>query len=151
MRVRDVMTKDVQTISPIQPAEQAWDQMRGVRIHHLVVTDGPRIVGVLSDRDLGGRGGTALRRNRIVSELMSDRVVTVNPDTTVREAANVMRGRSIGCLVVAEANHPVGIVTVADLLTLIGRGTERPTATRQRRTANHRVPHRRGRSATGVW
>jgi acetoin utilization protein AcuB len=151
MRVQDVMTKDVQTISSTESAEHAWDLMRARRIHHLVVTDGSRIVGVLSDRDVGGRNGRPVRRNRDIVELMSDRVVTVGPTETVRRAANLLRGRSIGCLVVAVANRPVGIVTVADLLTLIGRGTERPVASTQRRTANHRVPHRKRSRAMGAW
>jgi CBS domain-containing protein len=151
MRVQDVMTNDVQTISSMMPAEEAWDVMRTHRIHHLVVTDGSRIVGVLSDRDVGGRNGAPLRRNRIVSELMADRVVMVKPRATVRQAANVMRGHSIGSLVVATANRPVGIVTVADLLTLIGRGAERPVAAAPRRLINHRAPHRKRSRATGAW
>jgi acetoin utilization protein AcuB len=151
MRVQDVMTRHVQTISAMQTAEDAWELMRTRRIHHLVVTDGPRIVGVLSDRDVGGRNGGALRRNRIVGELMTDRIVTVNPDTTIRKAANLMRGRAIGCLVVTEANGPVGIVTVADLLTLIGRGAERPVTVTPRRIINHRAPHRKRSRAMGAW
>jgi acetoin utilization protein AcuB len=151
MRVQDVMTPQVQTISAMESAEDAWEVMRARRIHHLVVTDGSKIVGVLSDRDVGGRNGGPLRRNRIVSELMTNRVVTVTPDTTIRKAANLMRGCSIGCLVVAEATGPVGIVTVADLLTLIGRGAERPVAVAPRRLINHRAPHRKRNRAMGAW
>lgn len=151
MRVQEVMTKDVLTISPDTPAEHAWDLMQGHGIHHLVVTEGPRIVGVLSARDVGGRDGQSVRRNHTVGELMTDRVVTVNPGTTIRQAANQMRGRSIGCLVVATGNRPRGIVTVADLLTLIGRGAARPHVTAERRLINHRAPHRKRHSAKGVW
>jgi acetoin utilization protein AcuB len=152
MRVQDVMTKDVQTISPMKPADEAWDLMRARGIHHLVVMDESRIVGVVSDRDIGGRLGGPLRRNRIVSELMSNRVVTAHPDTTVRRAANLMRGRSVGCLVVARENRPVGVVTVSDLLRLVGRGAERPVvATPPRRLINHRVPHRKRNRAMGAW
>jgi CBS domain-containing protein len=151
MRVQEVMTKDVLTISPGKSAEHAWDLMQARRVHHLVVTKESRIVGVLSDRDAGGRSGESVRRNHTVGELMTDRVVTVNSRTTVRQAANLMRGRSIGCLVVASANRPIGIVTVADLLTLIGRGAERPIATAQRRIINHRAPHRKRNRAPGVW
>jgi CBS domain-containing protein len=38
MRVQDVMTKDVKTVSPTTAAEDAWNTMRGHGIHHLVVT-----------------------------------------------------------------------------------------------------------------
>jgi len=151
MRVQEVMTKEVLTISPGKSAEEAWDLMQGRRIHHLVVTEGSRIVGVLSDGDIGGRNGASLRRDQTVGDLMTDRVVTANSRTTVRQAANLMRGRSISSLVVASGNRPLGIVTVADLLTLIGRGAERPTPTAERRIINHRAPHRKRNRAMGVW
>src|SRR5688500_1531776 len=97
------MTKGVKTIAPTAAAEEAWNAMRLNRIHHLVVTTANRVVGVLSDRDAGGRRGGAVRENTTVAELMNAPAVTVEPTTTVRQAANVMRGRSIGCLVVVES------------------------------------------------
>ena len=151
MRVQDVMTTRVQTTSPGMPAEGAWNLMREKGVHHLVVTEASRIVGVLSDRDIGGRHGAPVRRDHTVGDLMTERVVTVAPDTPVRKAANLMRGRSIGCLVVAARERPVGIVTVADLLELIGRGIDRPVATTKRWTLRHRVPHRPRTQAPGVW
>jgi CBS domain-containing protein len=96
MRVQDVMTEDVQTISPGNPAEDARELMRMQSFHHVVVTRASSVVGILSDRDAGGRRGASLRRNRTVEELMTPHVVTVEPTTTVRKAANLMRGRSIG-------------------------------------------------------
>ena len=151
MRVQDVMTTAVQTISPATSAEDAANLMRTKNIHHLVVSDGGRIVGVLSDRDVGGRNGAPIRNNRIVSDLMTERVVTVSPTRTVRQAANLMRGRSIGCLVVVNRDRPLGIVTVADLLELIGRGAEPTRVTSARRLLNHRAPHRKRTVATGPW
>ena len=151
MRVQDVMTEGVQTISPASAAEDAWNLMRTRRIHHLVVSRGSRIVGVLSDRDAGGRHGAPVRQNRLVADLMTAPAVTVPPGTTVRKAANLMRGRSIGCLVVADAGRVIGIVTVADLLELVGRGLDRPAATSKRWTLRHRVPHRKANRPTGVW
>jgi CBS domain-containing protein len=82
---------------------------------------------------------------------MTRRVVTVPPATTLRKAANLMRGRSIGCLVVADRDRIVGIVTVADLLDLIGRGVERPVASARRWTLKHRTPHVKRHRAAGVW
>lgn len=152
MRVQDVMTTAVQTISPSASAEEAANLMRTKGIHHLVVSDGPRVVGMLSDRDVGGRNGAPVTKNRIVSDLMTTRVVTVSPTRTVRQAANLMRGRSIGCLVVVGRDRTVGIITVADLLELLGRGVERPAVTGARHLLNHRAPHRKQRTgATGIW
>jgi CBS domain-containing protein len=150
MRVQDVMTTDVQTVSPETKADEAWNLMRVKHFHHLVVTKGRRILGVLSDRDAGGRRGAAVRTGHAVLDLMSEPAVTVLPDTTVRRAANLMRGRSIGCLVVANAGRVLGIVTVSDLLELVGRGLDRQVETTTRWTLKHRVPHRKAK-ATGMW
>jgi acetoin utilization protein AcuB len=143
MRVQDVMTESVKTVSPATAAEDAWSLMRNNGIHHLVVTDGPRIVGLLSDRDIGGRRGAALRKNHAVGDLMTESVVTVEPTTTVRQAANLMRGRSIGCLVVTGSGRVKGIVTVTDLLELVGRGLDRGAVRSKRWTLKHRGPRRK--------
>jgi CBS domain-containing protein len=152
MRVQDVMTEDVQTVPPETAAGEAWNVMKAKRIHHLVVTKGRRVVGVLSDRDAGGRQGDAVRQSRTVADLMTQPVLTVPPETTVRKAANLMRGRSIGCLVVEDAGRVRGIVTVSDLLELVGRGLDRRVEANTRWTLKHRAPHRKGhRASTGMW
>lgn len=151
MRVQDVMTEGVKTIGPTDSAVDAWNLMRLNRIRHLVVTKDNRVVGVLSDRDAGGRRGAAVRANTTVADLMTVPPVTVERTTTVRQAANLMRGRSIGCLVVVDSGRAKGIVTVADLLELVGRGLDRGAATATRRTLSHRVPHRKSKGVVAAW
>jgi len=151
MRVQDIMTKRVHSVSADSPADAAWELTRLKGIHHLVVMRDSRVVGLLSDRDMGGRHGMAVRVGRTVGELMTQRVVTVEPAAPLRKAANLMRGRSIGCLVVTEKGRVVGIVTVADLLDLLGRGSEHPVASVRRWTLKHRAPHRKVALARGVW
>jgi CBS domain-containing protein len=151
MRVQDVMTRDVTMIAPTVAAEEAWNLMRLHGIHHLVVAKGRQVLGVLSDRDAGGRRGVSFRRNRVVADLMTAPAVTAEPTMTVRQAANVMRGRSIGCLVVIAGGHVAGIVTVADLLELVGRGLDRGVATTSRPSLHYRVPHRKSKGAVAAW
>ena len=151
MRVQDVMTKGVKTIAPTTAAEEAWNVMRLHRIHHLVVTKGQRVVGVLSDRDAGGLRGASVRMNRSVADLMTAPAVTIEPTATVRQAANLMRGRSIGCLVVGEPGRVIGIVTVSDLLSLVGRGLDRGVVTTKRWTLRHRAPHRKSEGVVAAW
>jgi CBS domain-containing protein len=151
MRVQDVMTEQVKTIAPTAAAEDAWNTMRLNRIHHLVVTRGRRVVGVLSDRDAGGRRGASVRTNSVVADLMTAPAVTVGPTMTVRQAANMMQGRSIGCLVVAKSGHAIGIVTVSDLLELVGRGLDRGAVKSTRPTLNHRTPHRKSKGVVAAW
>ena len=151
MRVQDVMTEGVKTIAPTAAAEDAWNTMRFNRIHHLVVTKGRQIVGVLPDRDAGGRRGASVRTNTVVADLMTAPAVTVEPTMTVRPAANVMRGRSIGCLVVVKSDHAIGIATASDLLELVGRGLDRGDATTTRRILSHRAPHRKSKGVVAAW
>jgi acetoin utilization protein AcuB len=143
MRLTDIMETAVDTIGLEAPAESAWERMRLQRIHHLVVMDGRSVAGVVSDRDLGGARGVRLRQGRHVSELMTPNVVSAAPTTTVRQAANLMRGRSIGCLPVVDNGALRGIITVTDLLELIGRGAERPVARAQRAVMRGRGQRRK--------
>jgi acetoin utilization protein AcuB len=143
MRLDEIMETAVDTIGLEAPAELAWERMRLGRVHHLVVMNGRAVAGVISDRDLGGVRGRRLREGHLVGELMTANIVTAAPTTTVREAANLMRGRSIGCLPVLDKGSLRGIVTVTDLLSLIGRGAERPVARAQRAVMRGRGQRRK--------
>jgi CBS domain-containing protein len=140
MRVIDIMSAPVHTIGAEEPATAAWEAMRLYCTHHLVVTgDEGRVTGVVSASDLGGRNGEVLRARRRVSDLMTEKLVVVRPETTVREAANLMRGHAINSLPVFDDRDRLkGIVTVVDLLELIGRGYERPTKAAPRAVLKNR-------------
>lgn len=149
MRIGEVMTRNVETVEPSATADEAWQRMRERRIRHLVVMRKGAVLGVVSERDLGGRSGVTVRRGRSVQDLMSAAAVTAEPDATVREAANLMRGRSVGCLPVIEKNRLVGILTVSDVLELVGRGVERTVERSKRYTLRQRAPRQRGARMPG--
>ncbi len=142
MRLRDVMQTRVVTIDATKPAEAAWTRMRRHRIRHLVVTADGEPVGVISERDLGGREGGAVRKGRKVQDLMSRRLVSAEPGMTLREAANLMRGKFVGSLPVIEGDRLVGIVTATDVLDELGRGSTR-FARRPDAQTLRRLPGRR--------
>ena len=124
-RLRDVMKKSVESVSAGESAQAAWERMRARRIRHLVVLKGKEVVGVISDRDLIGRG--TLRRKEKVGDIMTSPVITGHPEMTLQQVANQMRGRSVECLPVVEEGELVGIVTATDVLDLVGHGGgERP-------------------------
>jgi len=146
MRIREIMTEPVETVTPSMALDQAAGLMGALRVHHLVVKDGPKIVGVLSTRDLPRAG--AAHDGGVVRDVMSSHIATVDEGETVRKAANLMRGRSISCLVATRNGRMAGIVTVSDLLDLLGKGGERRVAN-ARASLHYRVPHQkqhRGRS-----
>lgn len=150
MRVTEVMTKGVHTVSPDTQTADAWEFMRRKGIHHLVVMADSKVTGVLSDRDAGGRNGVSVRATSRVGDLMTSPVVTLDPHATVRKAANLMRGRTIGCVPVVDRERLVGILTVSDLLALLGRGIGRPSQP-ERHGLHHRVAHRKRQRSVAVW
>lgn len=151
MRLREVMHTKVETVSPRESAQVALERMRRARIRHLVVQDGKKVVGVLSDRDVAGMG--SLRQVETVEDVMTSPAITCSPDLTLRQAANLLRGRTMGCLPILEDGKIVGIVTTTDLLEMIGAGIERPVPRSRRWILKDRGPRRkpvagRGRTVT---
>jgi CBS domain-containing protein len=136
----DVMTSPLLTAVPEETAEIARERMRLKRIHHLAVIERGELVGVVSARDLAGA-----RRSQTVGELMTRDVATGTPGMKLREAANLLRGHVIGCLPVLDRGKPVGIVTVSDVLELVGRGVERPVARSTRWTMKDRGSGRKAK------
>ena len=152
MTVSEIMTVGVQSVRPGMPAAAARERMRSKGIHHLLVKEGTEMVGVLSARDLrqGAFRGSPVKKV-VVGDFMTPHVVSIDPGTSVHKAANLMRGRSVGCLIVTDTGKAVGIVTLADLLDQIG-GRRRHR--RDRGTPpdlHYRVPHRKQHRAGGSW
>ena len=111
MYVRELMSPYVIHVAPGDSLAAAREKLRMNRIHHLIVLDGKRIVGVISYRDLIGKAD-----GLTVAEVMSRDVVTVVPTDSVRSAASRLLGRTHGCAAVLEAGEITGVLTTTDLL-----------------------------------
>jgi acetoin utilization protein AcuB len=139
MRVYEVMSKAVETVKSKVAASEAKTRMKQRNIHHLVVTNGAKLEGVVSERDLGGPKLPKVLGKWTVSDLMSSPAITVTTRTTLRRAATMMKGRSLGSLVVTSANGKVaGIVTVSDLLELLALKPEHRSNRALRRARNQK-------------
>lgn len=134
LRIQDFMSTNVKTIDSRVMANSALEIMKQNRIHHLVVTSAKAPVGVISKHDLSGKPDCS------VSELMSPQIVTLGPTATLREAANMMRGHTIGCIPIISDKRLVGIITISDLLELIGRGIQHVAPKGERPTLGRRTP-----------
>jgi acetoin utilization protein AcuB len=140
MKLRELMRGPVLTARPAQPAEEAFERMRARGVRHLVVLRGREVVGILSERDLGGERGRNVRLGQAVGELMSGCPIVAEADLEVARAAAILRRRRLGCLPVLEGGKLVGIVTRSDLVGLLHRAPK-PTA--------RQVPKRRRPTARG--
>jgi acetoin utilization protein AcuB len=126
MFVRDCMTPDPRTVEPDATLDEALGLMRTLRVRHLPVVDGRRLVGIVTWTDLVGAfpvpgkgrraaNGNALLHNAQVKDVMTKDPLTVSPDAPVETAARTLRERKIGSLPVVERQMLVGIVTESDL------------------------------------
>lgn len=117
MRLADIMTRAVRTAQRSDRLEDVRRELEQNNIHHVVVVERGAPVGVASARDLSRReGGT-------IGEAMSADPVIATSKTSIKDAANLMRGHGIGCLPVVDDGKLVGIVTTSDLLELVGRSS----------------------------
>ncbi len=127
MRLSDIMTTDVRTIAPTDRLDVARRELQERRIHHLVVVEHGEPVGILSSHDLDRPAGST------VADAMTATPVVATSRTTVRQAANLLRGNGIGCLPIVDGGGKlVGIVTTADLLDMLGKGAWKGQATQLR-------------------
>jgi CBS domain-containing protein len=117
MKVSEVMTRDVQTVSPDQPVQQAASFMLSADAGSIPVTDGRRLIGMITDRDIAVRGiAKGYGPDTPVRQLMSDDLVIVRIDDDVEDAASKMSEAQVRRLPVIDENEQLcGIVSLGDL------------------------------------
>ena len=118
MRVHEVMSRPVVTVSPDSDVASAAASLAAGRMHHLVVIEGKRVAGVLSDRDLADASETMK-----VSAVMNRRFARVASSATLREAAGKLDGQPTDCIVVIDEGKLEGVLTARDIVHAIARGS----------------------------
>lgn len=121
MRIRDVMTESVVTAAPDMSVREVAEIMRERNVGSVVLVDGGRPTGFLTDRDLAlsvlADGRDPIDR---AADHASAPVVTGAPDMDVAEAAELMVEHAIRRLPVLEGGELIGIVTLDDLAVRTG-------------------------------
>lgn len=109
---------NVWTVPPDTTVYNALVVMADKNIGALCVTDGHRLLGILSERDytrkivLKGKSS----RTTPVREIISDRVISVTPDSTIEECLHLMTDNRVRHLPVLEDGKLTGIVSIGDLV-----------------------------------
>jgi CBS domain-containing protein len=115
--LRSVMTPNPITMPATSSVFEAACAMRDANIGDIIVLDGGRTCGILTDRDIVVRavaGGRDIARTK-VAEICSQELTTVSPTDSVEDAVRLMREKAIRRLPVVEGDKPVGIVSIGDL------------------------------------
>lgn len=132
MKVRDIMVKEVATLDVDDELSLANDIMRLGRIRHLPVVAGEDLVGIISERDLfrtslaqalgyGNKDTREVMKTLRIKDVMVKQLVTVAPDTDLKDAVALMVERKIGCLPVVQDKKLLGLITETDILVLYCR------------------------------
>lgn len=120
MNLRDVMTRNPQTVSPNDSVRDAARLMRDIDTGAVPVVENGRPLGILTDRDIVVRGVAEGQLDRPVRDLVSQDLVTAPPDMSTKEAAELMGRHQVRRLPVVENERLVGIVSIGDLAVKTG-------------------------------
>jgi CBS domain-containing protein len=128
MFVKEIMTTDVKTIRPEDNIKRLAEMMVKNKIGSLVVVEGSgEVVGIATERDiiediiLLGKSPEEVK----VRDVMTKDIITVQPDNSLEEAAEVMVNHKIKKLPVIDKGRLVGIVTATDLIAYENRLVEK--------------------------
>jgi CBS domain-containing protein len=115
--VEQFVSDDLITITPDATVRQLATGLAAEGVGALVVNDGDRVLGIVSERDVvfAIAAGRDLD-STTVADLDNRDVVTCTPDTTVQAAAVRMMERYVRHLLVEDVTGPVGVISARDLL-----------------------------------
>ena len=115
MNIREVMTPNPRCVSPDDSIQSAAQIMRDEDTGAVPVCDNGRAVGIVTDRDIVIRAIAEGQPNRSVRDIATRDVISVSPDTSTREAAELMSEHQVRRLPVVDGERLVGIVSLGDL------------------------------------
>ena len=117
MKISDVMTRDVATVTTEQTAQEAANFMLKGDTGSIPVMDGDKLVGMITDRDIAVRGiAKGHGPDTPVRELMSSGLICARIDDDIAAVASKMGEAQVRRLpVIDESEKLVGIVSLGDL------------------------------------
>jgi CBS domain-containing protein len=104
--VAEVMGTELFTLTPDTVVGSALRLAATKRIHHFLVIEEGSLTGIVCQDDL-----RIARQGALVGECMSSPVLCIGPETTLKEAADIMEENAVGCLPVVTGAFLVGVIT----------------------------------------
>ena len=119
MQVRNLMKQPVVTVAADQSVRQAARRMQEHVIGSVVVTDGDRLAGILTERDVLHAVAEVRDLDQTAAgDLMTTELVTAGPNWDVVVAASVMTSNRIRHLVVKNNEQLLGVLSLRDVLSV---------------------------------
>jgi CBS domain-containing membrane protein len=130
VQVSTIMTKNVIKLNLQDDLTKAESLFKKNKIRHIPVVNGSKIIGMLSYTDLLRISfvdavdddeeeeviDATVYNMFTVEQVMAKNLVTISPETTIKEAAEILANREFHALPICEDDLLVGIVTTTDLI-----------------------------------
>lgn len=115
--LRDVMSPNPVTLPATATVLEAARRMRDDDIGDVIVMDGDRVGGIVTDRDVVVRAVAEGRdpQSCTVRDVCSADVTTLSPDDSIKRAVDLMKQEAIRRIPICEDGTAVGIVSIGDL------------------------------------
>jgi CBS domain-containing protein len=144
MKISEIMTQAAVTDSSDDTLTEACDKMRHNQTSSILIMDGERLVGIVTERDVVKAVARGLDpKQTTVKDLMTTDLVTIGPMTTLKEAANIMATKWIRHLPILEGSKVVGMISQRDLTGVLAGALHEPEALHQLIEASTLVRERR--------
>jgi CBS domain-containing protein len=116
MKVKDIMTNHICCVSPEMTLENTSKIMCGADVGVVPVCGAGGVIGIVTDRDIITRGiSKGLGPNEKIETVMTKNVVSVTPDTDIKEAVKLMSDKQVRRLPVVLNSEIVGMLSIGDL------------------------------------
>lgn len=116
LKIQEIMTKEVTTLNSNDSIAKAADMMKKINVGSIPVVENNKLVGIVTDRDIILRNvAKGDSSNQAISQVMTQDIVSVTPDTDVHEAADIMAQNQIRRLPVVQDGSLLGIVSIGDM------------------------------------
>jgi len=119
-KVSSVLKRELITIEQSQSMSEAYQLMRDKNVRHLFATKGKKIIGMRSIKDFANyynfKFCKKLSDEDRVKHFMQENLETIDETLTVLQAAEILKDKKIGSLLVKEDENITGIVTEEDFV-----------------------------------
>jgi CBS domain-containing protein len=138
------MTKAAVTDSADDTLTMACEKMRHNQTSSILVMDGERLVGIVTERDIVKCVARGLDpKETRLKDVMTTDIITIGPMTRLKEAANIMATKWIRHLPIVEGSKVVGMISQRDLTGVLAEALHEPEALHQLVEASQLIRERR--------
>ncbi|WP_096189252.1 CBS domain-containing protein [Evansella halocellulosilytica] len=114
--LKDIMTSNVDTCTPQDNVYEVAVKMKELNVGAIPICENQHLLGMITDRDIVIRGVAEKKENSAqVTDVMSEHLLTAEPNMSVDDAAKMMAEKQIRRLPIVENSRLVGIVSLGDL------------------------------------